>query len=145
MSAVKLRPRCACGKVRRQKAEACQDCLNAAEAARRAAEPPTRWARDWRQAGWLCAFVDGFAVIVPRLPGTGSVLAIGSARATPIDRGAWSLRVDFEDWRRLPAGDPLAQNLSAIARDCYCSSFPDTGCDFCNGTRLPDGAKVSSP
>lgn len=67
----------------------------------------------------------------------------------PIDRGRWSLVTRPDDDRWIPIrgiihlpGHPdgltsLRALLCSIARDCYCASFPDTGCDYCNGVRLP--------
>lgn len=142
MSATKAkspRPRCACGRARRIAASACQKCLDIEDAARRAREPKRMWSRDWRAAGWLCAIFGGRVYIAHRDATTG---AIANPRFTSIDGGRWAERVDAtsEDWTML-ADIAIYQRLKLISRDCYCTSFPATGCDFCNGTRLPDGAK----
>jgi hypothetical protein len=126
------RPRCACGRARRKAAAKCQRCLDADHAAVLAAEPKTRWAREWRRLGFLCAIFDGAAHLVERVNGD-----IGDRMyVLPIDGGRWSRVTELADWTETAT----TSRLHAIARDCYCSSFPDAGCDFCNGTRLPDGA-----
>ncbi len=132
------RARCACGKVRRAAATACQSCLDAADAARKAAEPERRWARDWRARGWLCAFIDGRVYIAMR----NEAGSIAGARSIANDGGRWSLEVDPRSnaWSLCLPGDRVIELLRQISRDCYCSAQFPNGCDFCNGTRLPDGA-----
>lgn len=140
IATVSPRPRCACGRARRKSATHCQRCLDAADDAAMAAEPPRKFARQWRAEGWLVAFIDGSAYIAPR---DGSTFEIRAVRTTPIDGGRWHLATDAqrEPWLQLSDIERArrAPLLRAIARDCYCSSFPQTGCDFCNGTRLPHG------
>jgi hypothetical protein len=128
------RPRCSCGRARRNAAAKCQLCLDADDAARKASEPPRTWARDWRRSGFLCAMFDGYAHVVERVNGD-----IGErVYVLPINGGRWSSVVALAQWPT----ELTSKRIRAIARDCYCSSFPDTGCDFCNGVRLPDGAEV---
>ena len=135
----KRRPRCACGKVRRQRATHCQDCLDRIEAERIKMEPPARWSKDWRRDGWLCVFHRGLVYLRRRgEPG-------GEIHATDVDAGRWAYALSPAafPWQTLrgTAAREAADLLDRVERDCYCSSFPSTGCDFCNGTRLPDGAK----
>ncbi len=148
----KARPRCACGRARRQAATACQRCLEAEAATRRAAEPPRKWARDWRADGWLCVFIGGRVIIAirgaqsdePEERDQQRGVVVSSARWQPIDGGRWASALDASSpsWSTFGAAETIAiaPLLRAIARDCYCASFED-GCDFCNGRRLPDGAK----
>lgn len=129
------RPRCSCGRARRKAAAECQRCLDATTAAVKAAEPPRMWARDWRRAGFLCAIVDGCVHVVERVNGD-----VGErVHVQPINGGRWSSVVDLAQWPT----ELTSKRVRAIARDCYCSTFPDTGCDFCNGVRLPDGAAAA--
>lgn len=134
------RTRCACGKVKRQKASACQDCLDKAAAEQRAREPEVKWSRDWRRDGWLCVFRNGEVILTPQMKKDGALVF-----AAPVERGAWAAHTDLfsAPWRMLNKAEvaKLMPLLDLIRRDCYCSSFPSSGCDFCNGTRLPDGAK----
>lgn len=102
------------------------------------------WARRWRAQGWLCIFRNGQVIIAPRDP-AGRPDAL-SAFIQPVNAGDWSLAVDERKppWRPLSPSEvlSLAPLLTAIARDCYCSQLHcQTGCDFCQNTRLPDGAK----
>ena len=133
----KRRPRCACGKVRRQRATHCQGCLDRIEAERIKMEPPARWSKDWRRDGWLCVFRDGRVYLKGR-----DGIFIHTA---PVGQGEWAYATKLESppWRQLRGDEDVRVRafLKLVQRDCYCSSFPDTGCDFCNGTRLPDGAK----
>jgi hypothetical protein len=135
--------RCSCGKRRRHKAAVCQSCLDSIEAEQRAKAPPTRWARHWRSDGWLCVFREGQVILTPLMKADGAI-----AYTTAIDNGRWAYAVSVleQPWRMLSTAEysELAPLFAAIRRDCYCSSFPDTGCDFCNGTRLPDGAKEAT-
>jgi len=140
-----MMPRCACGRARRRRATACQRCLDASAATARAKEPPTRWAADWRADGWFCIFPGGGRVVLARKINCRSI-DLFSARATAIAGGAWSRAVDpfAAPWRMLSGSGELIELgplLRSIADDCYCSEHFPAGCDFCQGMRLPDGAK----
>lgn len=129
-----------CPRKRRKTAAACQLCLDVEEAAKRAAEPPRKFARQWRREGWLLVIWSGQVVLGPL---TTNGVKLRSCRTTPINEGRWSSHIDpqREPWRQLNEAEAkiLGPLLSAIVRDCYCHSFPTTGCDFCNGVRIPDG------
>lgn len=131
------RARCACGRARRAAAEKCQRCLDTDRAAAIAAEPARLYARDWRRLGYLCAIIDGAVHLSVRLAG-GAIH--DEVHVLPIDAGRWSRVVELADWTTGVDARRL-ELLRAIARDCYCVSFPETGCDFCNGIRLPDGKR----
>lgn len=141
----KPRPRCACGRARRKAAAKCQRCLDADRAAAKASEPAQRWAKDWRAIDHQVAFIDGRVYVTPLvLTAIGPELSGPDIHYLEIDNGRWSRFVELADWKladRAGARDEkLRWLLRAIARSCYCTSFPETGCDFCNGYRLPDGA-----
>lgn len=101
-----------------------------------AAKPVQMWARDWRRASYLCAIMDGRAVLAKRVNGE---IDLASMVSLPIAGGAWSRVTDLAQWQPVESAG-VTLRMMQIHRDCYCLSFPDTGCDFCNGTRLPDGA-----
>lgn len=140
----KPRPRCACGRARRKAAAKCQRCLDADRAAAKASEPAQRWAKDWRAIDHQVAFIDGRVYVTPLILRDGAPPELGAEiHYLEIDAGRWSRFVELSDWKLAPPmarAGKLGERLRAIARSCYCVSFPETGCDFCNGTRLPDGA-----
>ncbi len=83
--------------------------------------------RSARAAGCRVIFRDGIVIIEN---------AVAVPCATTIDRGRWMDR-PMEEWAVATPEQVAA--LRAVDGWCYCASFPDTGCDFCNGTRLAPG------
>lgn len=66
------------------------------------------------------------------------------AAVTDIDNGHWMEHTDFTaaPWTWVRLTDAQRANFEATARDCYCYQGVDR-CDFCTGTRTPDGAPSS--
>jgi hypothetical protein len=104
-----------------------------------AAESPNHYAigaRKVRAAGMKCAFRGGQVF----------VWWAGEAQAwtAPIkgEAGYWLHHGDLgrAPWTVVPA--PAAARL--IERDCYCISFPEGGCDFCNNVRSCDGEREAA-
>ncbi len=87
-------------------------------------------ARKLRADGWRVLFRHCRVIIGRKL---GALHADGP-RSTNIDKGVW-MRRPMLDWDGVSYGESL--ELEAVESVCYCSSLPDTGCDFCNGTRKP--------
>lgn len=109
----------------------------AVESFNRDSNQPQMWARDYRRASYLCAIMHGTVVLAKRVNGD---VDLSTLVMTGVDQGRWACLTDLTKWAPVPADSQIAARIVQIHRDCYCSSFPDSGCDFCNGTRLPDGA-----
>lgn len=88
--------------------------------------------RKLRSEGWSVLFRSGRVIIGRKL---GALHADGP-RSTNVDRGAWMSR-PMHEWDGVSYDE--SAELTAVEPVCYCSSFPDTGCDFCNGTRPISG------
>jgi hypothetical protein len=91
-------------------------------------------ARKIRTAGFKCAIRCG-EIIVWR-PGTERCWFVD------IDKGRWMNHGNLGEapWRSGKLDEVMRPGLARVIEShCYCTSFPDGGCDFCNGTRSCDG------
>lgn len=86
----------------------------------------TEWktARDWRREGWKVLFRSGSVFLINE---------VGKVWHTEIFGGKWMEHPNLDDgfW----GSAALTSDMKETLRFCYCSSLPDTGCDFCQGCR----------
>lgn len=91
--------------------------------------------RSLRRDNWRVVFRRGRVLVR-------SLLVEDAEFARDVDRGQW-MDIPLHEWD-VPS-ELERHALDVVADCCYCSSLPDSGCDFCNGTRpTPARAKETT-
>ena len=92
-------------------------------------------ATQWKHAGYRVQFRGGWVYLYIRAGNTKG----WAAWRTTVDGGDWMKRDSLFLWVNI-TDTPMLAECAKVAAACYCSSLPDSRCDFCSGLRVAEVA-----